>query len=140
VRAALLCVALLAGCAGVPMGPVARPEIYPDQTTPEAAWSTFAWAWSAGDVDALERVLGGWMKWQLGKELEKNARDAVSAWYRRDAEALVVEDAEWVHRGEALAYLRVVLSSRTIPRLELDFAITRRGMDDWLVTGRRKVR
>lgn len=139
-RAALLALALLAGCAGVPTGPVERPDVYPDRTTPVAAWTTYAWAWRTGDVDVLEQVLGGWMRWRLDKELEQQPRDAVSAWYRKDAEELVVEDAEWMHDGEALAYLRVTLTSRATPRLELDLAITRRGVDDWAVTGLRKVR
>lgn len=137
-------VVALAGCSAVPTGQPERPEIYPDRTTPEAAWQTYAWAWRTGDVTVLEQVLGGWLKNDLERELEENSREQVSAYYRRDTEDLVVDDARWIHKGPALAYLRVVLRSSAVPRVELDFAITGRGTarpsEDWVITGKRFIR
>jgi hypothetical protein len=131
----------LAGCAATPpLGTVERPEVYPDRTSALACWETFAWAWKTGDVEVLEQVTGGWLRWELDKQLEKNSREAVAEYYRGGARDLVVLEADWVHLGEALAYLHVVLSAAAVPRVEVDFALTARGLDDWVVTGRRSIR
>ncbi|MCO5170343.1 MAG: hypothetical protein M9894_28740 [Planctomycetes bacterium] len=141
---AALALALVAGCSAVPTGQPERPEIYPDRTTPEAAWQTYAWAWRTGDVDVLEQVLGGWLKNDLERELETYTREKVSDYYRRDTDDLVIDEARWIHKGQSLAYLRVVLRSSAAPRLELDFAITGRGTarpsEDWVITGKRRIR
>lgn len=135
---------LLGGCSAVPTGPFEQPEIYPDRTTPEAAWETFGWAWKIGDVVVLQQVLGGWLKSDLEKELAKNGPTATSLYYRRDAADVVVDEARWIEKGDAIAYLRVVLRSSAVPRVELDFAFTGRGTsrpaEDWVVTGKKLVR
>lgn len=137
-------VALAAGCAGTPStGPFEAPEIYPDRTTPESTWQTFTWAWRNGDLEVLRSVLGGWLKSDLEAEIQKNGAEKTAEYYRRDAQDLVVEDARWLHRGDAICYLRVVLSSAAVPRVELDFAFTGRGSrpsEDWVVTGKKLVR
>lgn len=141
---AALTALLVAGCSAVPTGPFERPEIYPDRTSPEAAWRTFTWAWKTGDVEVLKQVLGGRLRSDLDKELEKNGPEATAEYYRRDAADVVVEEARWVEKGDALAYLRVVLKSSAVPRLEVDFSFLGRGSmhpsEDWVVTGRRLVR
>ncbi len=142
--APLLASLLLGGCAAVPTGRFEQPEIYPDRTSPEAAWQTFGWAWTTGDVEVLQQVLGGWLKSDLEKELAKNGPTATSLYYRRDAADVVVDDARWIEKGDAIAYLRVVLRSTAVPRVELDFAFTGRGTsrpsEDWVVTGKKLVR
>lgn len=142
--ATLLAGLLLAGCSAVPTGPFQEPEYYPDRTSPEAAWQTFTWAWKTGDVEVLQQVLGGWLRADLDKELARNGPDATAEYYRRDAVDVVVEDARWIDKGDALAYLRVVLRSSAVPRVELDFAFTGRGTsrpaEDWVVTGKKLVR
>lgn len=143
-----LVVALVAlsvgGCAGTPpTGPIEPPEIYPDRTTPESAWQTFTWAWQQGDLEVLKSSLGGWLKADLEAEIAKNGPAKTADYYRRDAQDLVVEDARWLHRGDAICYLRVVLVSRAVPRVEVDFALTGRGSrpsEDWVVTGKKLVR
>jgi hypothetical protein len=131
---------LLAGCTpSVPLGPIEKPEIYPDRTSPEASWSTYLWAWRTGDVEVLKGVLGLWLRHDLDKELERNGAPAVSEWYRKDADDLLVDSASWTSYGEALAYLRVVLKSHAVPRAELDFSFLRRP-DGWVVSGRRLLR
>jgi hypothetical protein len=132
-------VLLLAGCAGVPTGPAARPEVYPDRTSVDMAWQTFLWAWKLGDVDVLDQVTGWRMHAELRKQLETNGRDAVAAWYRDGAEELQVLEAEWTTRGEEMAYLRVVLSSKTVSRVEADFSFVERP-DGWVLTEKRSVR
>lgn len=141
---ALALTLLVSGCSAVPTGAFEQPDIYPDRTTPEAAWQTFGWAWRTGDVEVLQQVLGGWLKSDLEKELAKNGPTATSLYYRRDAADVVVEEARWIEKGDALAYLRVVLRSSAVPRVELDFAFTGRGSsrpsEDWVVTGKKLVR
>lgn len=142
--AALGAALLLGGCTAVPTGRFEQPDIYPDRTSPEAAWQTFGWAWTTGDVEVLQQVLGGWLKSDLEKELAKNGPTATSLYYRRDAADVVVDDARWIEKGDAIAYLRVVLRSAAVPRVELDFAFTGRGTsrpsEDWVVTGKKLVR
>lgn len=142
--AALLLGLLLGGCTAVPTGPFERPEIYPDRTSPEAAWRTFGWAWRTGDVEVLQQVLGGRLKSDITKELAKNGPEATSEYYRRDAQDVVVEEARWIEKGDAIAYLRVVLRSSAVARAELDFAFAGRGTsrpsEDWVVTGKKLVR
>jgi hypothetical protein len=130
---------LLTGCAGVPTGPAQRPEVYPDRTSVDEAWRTFLWAWKQGDVEVLGQVTGWRMHAELRKQIEANGAEAVSAWYRDDAEALRVLEAEWTTRGEEMAYLRVVLSSKTVSRVEVDFSFVERP-DGWVLTEKRPVR
>lgn len=135
---------LAAGCTSTPpTGPIEPPEIYPDRTTPESTWQTFTWAWKQGDVEVLRQVLGGFPKADLEAQLETNGPEKTAEYYRQGAQDLVVEDARWMHRGDAICYLRVVLTSTEVPRVEVDFALTGRGSrpsEDWVITGKKLVR
>lgn len=136
--AALVCAPL--GCGSVPaLGPVERPEIYPDRTEHDAALATFLWAWHTGDIDALDQVLGAWLHHDLELQLEKNGRDAVSEFYRRGAERLTLLELDWEHVGDALAYARIVISAASLERAELDISLLRRP-DGWVVSGKRRRR
>lgn len=123
---------LAAGCSVIPLGPVQKPEIYPDRTTHEATFASFLWAWNTGDVAVLRLVGGGWFRSELEKMIEAQGVEAVAAHYRKDD--LSVEELEWKDERETLAYVRVVLSSRTVPRAELDFTLLNRPGDGWVVT------
>lgn len=141
---ALACAAalLLAACGTVPPeGPVERPAIYPDQTEPELAFQSFLWAWHTGDVDALERLLGGGLRRRLREQLAAadGEREAVAAFYREDAQDLRLDKVEWTLRGEDLAYVRIVLSSGQVDRAELIFGLFNRG-GRWVVSGDKLLR
>ncbi|MAZ92349.1 MAG: hypothetical protein CMF76_10370 [Maricaulis sp.] len=135
---ALVLTLALAGCASAPpTGPVTEPEIYPDRTTPEATWRSFLWAWRTGDVEILLRTTGWQVHARLRKQLEANTEAEVAEFYRDDA--LRVRDAEWTVRGADLAYLRVVLSSSKVDRVEVEFSFVERP-DGWIVTQQRTLR
>lgn len=119
-RAALGLLLLLAGCGAVPLGPVERPEPYPDKRTAASTWSTYIWAVQAGDLAVLEQTTGGVAREELELQVKKNGRDATAAWYARSG-ALRVEEAEWLDEGRATARLRAVLASETVPRAEAVF-------------------
>lgn len=125
-----LVLACAGGCAAVPTGPVAAPEIYPDRTTPAAAWTTYAWAWRTGDVPTLEKTTGGVARMKLAREVEANGPERTSSWYAQPD--LRIDDAEWLDEGEASARLRVVVGSQRVPRTELVFFLARRP-DGWVV-------
>lgn len=142
---ALLLALVVSGCASAPpTGPIERPEIYPDRTSADAAWRTYLWAWRTGDVDVLEQVTGASLHSELRKQLEVNGREKTAEYYRKDAEDLVITESRWIHEGDALAYVRVVLRSSKVPRVEVDFALAGRGnvrpSENWVVTGRKPVR
>lgn len=132
---ALSCaLALAAGCSS-PATRIERPEIFPDRGSPDAVWRSFLWAWKTGDVDALSMVYGGWMHEELVRQVEKNGRPAVSEWYKKDATALVIQDARWARRSDALAYVEVRLSAGAEP-LDVVFSMVRRD-DGWVVTNKK---
>jgi hypothetical protein len=138
VRCALVLGLLLAGCTSAPpQGPVGQPARYPDRTSALATWETYVWAWREGDVDVLEQVYGLQMQVRLQKEIEVNGREETGAWYRRGAQELDVREAEWVHPGEQLSYLRVVMAGAN-GETELDFSFLKRA-DGWVITGQRQV-
>ena len=141
IRAALatLLVLALGACSGLPRGPVTKPEHYPDRGAADATWATFLWAWHTGDVETLLLTTAWRMRDRLEAELARNPPDAVSEWYRADAQQLTVLDAEWRTLGDEHAYLHAVLSSETTERLELDFAFVRR-FDGWVITEERPIR
>ncbi|RMG17979.1 MAG: hypothetical protein D6731_03100 [Planctomycetota bacterium] len=128
----------LAGCSSIPLGPVRRPELYPDRTSPEAAFATFLWAWNAGDVPVLRAVLGAWLRHDLEERIARKGVEETAAFYR-GAGDLRLLDIEWRDVGEALAYVRAVLAGSAVPRAELDFSLLRRP-DGWVVTGKRLLR
>jgi hypothetical protein len=130
--------ALSAGCSAIPLGPVQEPEYYPDRTTHEAAFATFLWAWHTGDVGVLRVVTGGWFRKELEDAIKANGVEAVAAHYRKDD--LVVQELEWKDVKDSLAYLRVVLSTRSVARAELDFTLLNRPGDAWVVTGKKLLR
>lgn len=140
---ALACAAtlLLAACGTIPpQGPVEAPAIYPDQTEPELAFQSFLWAWHTGDVEALEHLLGAWLRHDLRERIAvAEAPDEVAGYYREGAQELTLHEVEWTHRGEALAYVRVVLSAAGVDRAELTFGLVKRP-DGWAVTGQKLLR
>jgi hypothetical protein len=117
---ALALVVLAGGCSAVPLGPVEKPEPYPDRRTTESTWSTYIWAVQAGDLEVLEKTTGGVAREELDLQVKRNGREATSAWYARSG-ALRVEEAEWLDEGKATARLRAVLASETIERAEAVF-------------------
>ena len=126
---------LLTGCGGVPLGPVSPPEYYPDRTEHTLTLQTFFWASNQGDIDVLQLVLGALLYQELANTLKTEKKEDVAAWYRRDADGLTIEDVDWTHEGEALAYARVVLRVAG-RRHEEDFSLLRRP-DGWVVSGRK---
>ncbi|MEZ6184983.1 MAG: hypothetical protein R3F62_08245 [Planctomycetota bacterium] len=138
-RFALALALLVAGCSGLPQGPVTQPDPYPDRGDPTATWRTFLWAWHTGDVDALQLVTAWRMRDRLESELARNSKESVSAWYRDGAQQLEVLDSEWRTHGEEHAYLHTVLKSEDTARLEIDFAFVRR-FDGWVITEDRPIR
>jgi len=135
-----VCLVALAGCAGGPSpGPITRPEPYPSARSPEEAFATFLWAWKRGDLDVLEGYLGAWLRQELKEKLETEDRAAVSAWYREGAEHLELREIDWTHRGDSLAYVRVVLAGGGLSPTALDFSLLRRP-DGWVVSGKRLLR
>lgn len=135
-----LCLVVPAGCAGGPSpGPVTRPEPYPSAGSAEEAFATFLWAWKRGDLDVLEGHLGAWLLQELQQKLETEEREAVAAWYRAGAEHLELREIDWTHRGDSLAYVRVVLAGEGLSPKALDFSLLRRP-DGWVVSGKRLLR
>jgi hypothetical protein len=134
VTVVVLSLALLAGCASAATE-VRKPPIYPDRASPETAWESFLWAWRNGDVDSLELVFSLWMKEDLDRQIEKNGKAAVSEWYRRDTDGLVIEEAKWVKRTNDLAYLDVRLGTTGGP-LDVRFSFLKKD-DGWTVSGRK---
>jgi hypothetical protein len=120
VRALALALVLLAGCNAVPLGPIQKPEPYPDRRTTESTWSTYIWAVQAGDLAVLEQTTGGVAREELDLQVKKNGREATSAYYARSG-ALRVEEAEWLDEGKATARLRAVLASEKVERAEAVF-------------------
>lgn len=137
--AALLGALLLAGCSGLRTGPVARPDPYPDRTTPASAWHTFLWAYQSGDVPILGEVSAWNEARELKEALAQRGPEGTAAWCREAAADLAVIEAEWTTQGEELAYLRAVVSSRQTARTEWKVALLRRP-DGWAVSDRRLVR
>jgi hypothetical protein len=143
--AALLIAILLGGCASAPpTGPIERPDIYPDRTSADAAWRTYLWAWKTGDIDVLLQVTGFKLHSDLKKELEVNGRERTAQHYRGGMDDVVIREARWMHQGDALAYVRMVLAGSAVGRAEVDFSLVGRGnmrpSEDWVVTERKKVR
>lgn len=137
--ALLLGLALLAGCSGVPLGPVTPPEIYPDRTEHALAFRTFLWAWHQGDVGVLSQVLG-WVELRdFKRRLEAEGEEALAEWYRRGAEDLALRELEWQEEGQALARIRVVLTSSTVERAEVEYHLLKRP-DGWVVSKRKVLR
>jgi hypothetical protein len=136
---ALLLIALvLCGCGTIPIGPVQRPEIYPDRTTHQSALTSFLWAWHTGDVKVLLGVLGAWPLKDLLNRLEASSEEETSEFYRRDADPMSVAEFEWKSERDALAYSRIVLHLGS-KRIELDISLLRRP-DGWVVTAQRLLR
>jgi len=138
VASCLACLALAGGCASAAPTEIARPAVYPDRATPDAAWRTFLWAWRTGDVDALGRVTALWLKEDLDRMVEKNGKPAVAEWYRKGADRLVVERATWARRTEDLAYVDARLATGEGDPVEVRFSLLRRD-DGWAVSGRRSL-
>lgn len=137
---AALCAALLGlgGCGGLARGPVEPPDYYPDRTTPAETMRTFLWAWKQGDVTVLDQVLGMWLHKELSELIKKQGVEAVGDYYRKGAEDLAVLDYEWKKEGDEIHYLRIVLATKPVQRLELDFALYRFPLG-WVVTGQKLV-
>lgn len=132
-RLAGLLVALLAGCGAVPLGPVEKPDDYPDRRSAVSTWETYIWAVQAGDLKVLEETTGGVAREELDLQVKKNGRDATAAWYAASG-ALRVEEAEWLDKGEATARLRAALASEKVPRAEAVFFFGRNGSSrTWFV-------
>ena len=138
VRSPFTAAGSVAGCSGIQLGPVQQPEVYPDKSSPPAVFNTFLWAWHTGDVDVLRRVLGLLLLADLSQRSKTQNDKEISAWYRRGAQNLRVIEADWNKRGEALAYLRVLLGVDG-EELSLDFSFLRRPTG-WVVSGRRILR
>lgn len=130
---ALALVLFLSGCSGLRTGPVERPEPYPDQSTPEAAWHTFLWALQSGDLAVLDTATMFYTNEDIEGDLRQIGREKMVTRYRETWADLRVLEGEWTHRGEALARVRVVLSTRQLPRLPCVFIFTRRP-DGWAVS------
>jgi hypothetical protein len=138
---ALLVALVAGGCTSTPStGAFERPEIYPDRTTPLSAWQTYSWAWKTGDIDVLQQVTGGFERAELDAYVKVNGREATAEWYRKGMDDALIDEARWIHHGDRLAYLRIVLRSSAYPRQEIDVAISGRGSEDWLITRRKLVR
>jgi hypothetical protein len=135
---ALAAFLVLAGCTA-PATAVERPRVYPDRTTPDATWRTFLWAWRAGDVPVLEQTYGLWLREELVRQVETQGRAAVSDYYKKDAKAVVIEDARWERRSDETAYLLARLGRTGEVPLEVRFAFLRRD-DGWCIDGRKTLR
>jgi len=120
VRELALALVLLAGCSAVPLGPIEKPEQYPDKHTTESTWRIYIWAVQAGDLEVLEQTTGGVAREELDLQVKRNGREATAAWYARSG-ALRVEEAEWLDQGKATARLRAVLASDKVARAEAVF-------------------
>jgi hypothetical protein len=127
------------GCAASPATEVVLPRPYPDRTTPEHCWETYLWAWRTGDVAALEQTYGLWMRHELLRQIDAQGRTKVSEWYRKDADAIVIEDARWDKSDEVLAYLTVRLGRHGEVPTEVRFAFLRRD-DGWCVSALKTLR
>jgi hypothetical protein len=137
--AALFLSLWLSGCSSLSTGPVVQPDIYPDRSEAPLALHTFLFAWNQGDVPVLQQVLGAWLHYELADLLKKQSAEDVSTYYRQDAQNLAIQDIDWRMEGEGLAYVRLVLSSSSRKRVEVDFSLLHRP-DGWVVSGKRFVR
>ncbi|MGE0711881.1 MAG: hypothetical protein AB7N76_31200 [Planctomycetota bacterium] len=128
---------LAGGCAAVEVGPVEPPDPYPDRSTDELALKTWLWAWHTGDVDVLQQVSGAYFKLQIDRLLAQQDRQAVSDWYKRNAQGLAVREIEWLRHGKpdgGASDVRLVLSSEGVPRYEAKIRVYG-GYRGWIVAG-----
>lgn len=134
--AALGLALLLCGCGGLRTGPVERPDPYPDQSTPEAAWHTFLWASKTGDLPVLASVTMFRLRNEgLEAPLREHGPEKTAAMARETWADAAVLDAGWDALGEALGYLRVTMSTRALPRRRYVYSFVRRP-DGWALSAR----
>jgi len=125
--------ALACACALL-LGACGRAYVYPDLSEPERTLRTFEQAWKMGDVDVLERVYTGIPLIDLRAQIQKNGRDAVRDYYRKDADAVAFEVGDAVE-GEHVTYLSVrVRTGRAGAKpVAYRFALARVG-EEWKIS------